>query len=67
MLSDAHVDLPYLLREKRFTGPWRGLKEGDLTFEEAQRAGLGFFISAIYLEDRYNGPLSLLHFRDALR
>lgn len=65
-ISDAHVDLPYILRQRDFTGPWRELTECDFTIDEAEKANVVFFVSALYLEDRYNGKLSLAHFYHAL-
>lgn len=65
-LSDAHVDLPHLFRQKGFKGPWRDLEKGDLTLKEAKKAGLIFLLISIYLEDRFNGPMSLDHFRESM-
>lgn len=64
--SDAHVDLPYMFRQMGFRGPWRDLERGDLTLKEAKSAGLNFIVISIYLEDRFNGPASIDHFRTAM-
>lgn len=61
-ISDAHVDLPYMFRQMGFRGPWRDLEKGDLTLEEAKKAGLIFLVVSIYLEDSFNGPESMDHF-----
>lgn len=61
-IADAHVDLPYFLMEKDLKIPFDEVKEGPFTYEEAIKAEVRFFITAVYLEDRYNGPLSLAHY-----
>jgi len=61
-IADAHVDLPYFLRQMDQKLPFEEIKEGPFTFEEAIRANVNFFVSAVYLEDRFNGSLSLAHF-----
>lgn len=65
-IVDGHVDLPYFTSRKGFTGPLSDLDTGPWTLAKAISAGVRLWGSAIYCEDRFNGPLSFNHFNDLL-
>ncbi|MBW2352661.1 MAG: membrane dipeptidase [Deltaproteobacteria bacterium] len=66
---DAHVDLPYFMMSRGLKPSPGELSEGDdapFTIEKAERAGIGLFCTAIYCEDRFNGPGSVVRFKELL-
>ncbi len=65
-IVDGHVDLPYFASRQKFSEPLSRLEKGQWTLTKAREAGVRIWGSALYCEDRFNGPLSFDHFKDLL-
>ena len=56
VIADGHVDLPYRLKEKKFTGDRNVIlstKEGDFDYERAKKGGLSAPFMSIYVPSSY--------------
>src|SRR5882762_8741225 len=70
VIADGHVDLPYRLKEKKFTGDMNiilSTKEGDFDYERAKKGGLSSPFMSIYVPSSYQKkPDSGKEFADSL-
>jgi len=63
---DAHVDLPYFMARHAPKSMLSQIKDAPFTLSKAISAGIRLFVTAIYCEDRFNGPGSFQHFQEIL-
>ena len=63
---DGHVDLPYFMMNHAQNSSLSEIPDAPFNTEKAVKAGVRLFCTAIYCEDRFNGPDSFTHFREIL-
>ena len=63
---DGHVDLPYFMMNHARKPGLGEIPDAPFTIEKAGRAGIRFFCTALYCEDRFNGADSFTHFQNIL-
>lgn len=66
LFVDGHVDLPWFIMNQTPLSSLSAVHTGPFTLDKARQAGIGFFCSALYCEDRFNGTDSFRHFQEIL-